>query len=205
MRWLSRIVPLTVRGSLLAVLAAGALAEGVLRADLAGLFWGASFLLVALYFLAAGHILRLALRRRRGRAAGILAIRLPVAGLAPGEQSSAHLSADLPRWFAPGLAVRCLLPLAWKNRSFDRVQARLAPGANEREIPFVAGSRGVYRSRAAFLEVGDVLGFTANRLEVPLSESLTVFPDASPRRCASARCPGGRGLTRPTSAKEADR
>ena len=53
------LFPLTVRGLLILALAAGLLAAGIARADLAGLFWGSSFLLVTIYALAAGHLLRL--------------------------------------------------------------------------------------------------------------------------------------------------
>jgi uncharacterized protein (DUF58 family) len=55
----------------------------------------------------------------------------------------------------------------------------------------------VYRSTEAFLEVGDVLGFTANRLAVPLCETLTVFPTLSePRAFPWAAQEGGESLTR---------
>jgi uncharacterized protein (DUF58 family) len=197
MRWLRRAVPLTFRGAFLAVLAAAAFAEGILRADLAGLFWGASFLLVPLYFLAAGHLLRIALRRRRSSASTVLAVHLAASGLAPGEEATAHVRAELPRWFAPGLTVRLALPLTWKDRRLDEVQARLAPGRNERDIRFAAVQRGVYRCTEAVLEVGDVLGFTVNRLAVPLCETLTVFPAVcEPRAFPWAAQEGGESPAR---------
>ena len=166
----------TRRGLALASLAALAFAAGALRADLAGLFWGSSFLLVPLYGIAAGQVLRLLLRRRRDSQSGILTVHLPSSGLVPGEEAAAHLRAELPRSFAPGLTVRFLLPLSWQERRLDCIAARLSPGKTDRDIPFRAGQRGVYRSEKAFLEIGDVLGFTASRLPIPVRETLTVFP-----------------------------
>ena len=166
----------TRRGLFITALAALAFVAGALRADLAGLFWGSSFLLVPLYGIAAGLLLRLALRRRRDSQSGILTVHLPSSGLAPGDEAAAHLRVELPRFFAPGLTVRFHLPLSWQGRRLDSIALRLAPGRTERDIPFRAGQRGVYRSEKAFLEIGDALGFTANRLPVPVRETVTVFP-----------------------------
>ncbi|MBE3134494.1 MAG: hypothetical protein IMZ55_13575, partial [Acidobacteria bacterium] len=172
----------TRRGLFITALAALAFVAGALRADLAGLFWGSSFLLVPLYGIAAGHLLRLALRRRRDSQSGILTVHLPSSGLAPGDEAAAHLRVELPRFFAPGLTVRFHLPLSWQGRRLDSIALRLSPGRTERDIPFRAGQRGVYRSEKAFLEIGDALGFTANRLPVPVRETVTVFHAARGRR-----------------------
>jgi hypothetical protein len=75
------LFPLTVRGLVILALALGLLLEGVLRADLAGLFWGSSFLLFTLYALAAGHLFRLAARHSHG-----ITVHLPAQGLVPGEE-----------------------------------------------------------------------------------------------------------------------
>jgi uncharacterized protein (DUF58 family) len=175
-RRLHAVVPLTIRGLLLAAAAAAAFAEGILRADLAGLFWGAGFLLVPLYFLAAGHLFRAALKRRSHGRPGFLEVSLPAVVPAPGEEALASVRVKLPRWLPPGLAVRLLLPLTWHDRKLDGVQARLEPGRNERQILFRPDRRGIYRSAEAAIETGDVLGFTANRLSVPLVETLAVLP-----------------------------
>ncbi len=166
----------TRRGLFLIALAALAFVAGAIRADLAGLFWGSSFLLVPLYGIAAGSLLRLALRRRRDSQSGILTVHLPSSGLAPGDEAAAHLRVELPRLFAPGLTVHFRLPLSWQGRRIDSIALRLSPGKTERDIPFRVRQRGVYRSEKAFLEIGDVLGFTAIRLPVPVRETLTVVP-----------------------------
>ncbi len=188
-RRLRAIIPLTLRGLLLEAAAAAAFAEGVLRADLAGLFWGAGFLLVPLYFLVAGHLLRAAMRRRSRGRPGFIQASLPAVVPSPGEEAWAHARVELPRWFAPGLTVRLLLPLSWHERRMDGVQARLEPGRNEKQVLFRPARRGTYRATEAVLETGDVLGFTANRLAVPLEEALAVLPAVvgreAPRRTAA--------------------
>ena len=172
--------PLSLRGLLVTTLSAGILVEGVVRADLAALFWGSSFLLYAAYAVVASHLLRFSLRRRHAADTDSLSIILPSVGISPGEPAEAHLSARLPRAFPPGFAVRFSLPLAWQERSIDSVAARLDRGAVNKRIAFVAPHRGLYASEEAILEARDVLGFTRNRLGIALRESVTVYPSLRP-------------------------
>jgi uncharacterized protein (DUF58 family) len=173
------IVPLSARGLGISALAAVILAAGVLRADLAALFWGASFLLYAVYALTASHLFRLGLSRR-SRSPGFLSLSLPAGGRSPGEESEAHIGVRVPRAFPPGFALRVTLPLAWQERRIDEVTARLSPGPNERLLKFTPRFRGTYTSREAQLEMRDILGFTMNRLPVAQRESLTVLPSLLP-------------------------
>jgi uncharacterized protein (DUF58 family) len=184
--------PLTLPGLLLAAVAAAALVEGIFRADLAGLFWGAGFLLVVAYFLAAGLVIRARLSRAHRRRPGFLRISLPPVVQAPGEEASAHLRIEIPRLLLPGLTTRLALPLSWNAHGMDCVQARLRPGRNETAIAFRPPRRGIYRSRAAVLEEADVLGLTSWRLPVPLEESLAVLP-AVPARDAPRHQPTAGG------------
>ena len=170
------VFPLTLRGLVIVLLSAGLLALGVVRADLAALFWGSSFLLFAAYALVAGHLFRLALSRRRAAAARFLSVLLPTAGAFPGDQLEAHVAARLPRAFPPGFSVRFSLPMLWHTRRVDAVSARLSPGTNQKGITFSARHRGLYTSTAAVLELRDVIGLTAHHLRVALDESLTLFP-----------------------------
>lgn len=179
------VFPFTIRGLLILVLSLLILAAGLLRADLAALFWGSSFLLFSAYALAAGHVFRLSIRRQVARPE-LLSVILPAAGIFPGAETEAHVSLHLPRAFPPGIGVTLRLPLAWHERRIDAVTVRLAPGRNERTIAFSARSRGAYASTEAVFEVRDLLGFTAHRLSVPLRETLTVFPALSPVPEASA-------------------
>jgi len=174
------VFPLTLRGLLILLLSLGILAAGLLRADLAALFWGSSFLLFSAYALAAGHLFRLSIRRRQKARPELLSVMLPAAGIFSGEITEAQVSADLPRSFPPGIGVRLRFPLGWHDRRIDAVTTRLAPGRNGRSIAFAAKYRGAYASTDAVFEVRDLLGFTAHRLAVPLRETLTVFPSVSP-------------------------
>jgi uncharacterized protein (DUF58 family) len=172
--------PFSLRGLLVTVLSAAMAAEGILRSDLAALFWGCSFLLYAAYAVAASHLLRLSLRRRHAADSDSLSIVLPSSGISPGEPAEAHVSARLPRRFPPGFAVWFSLPLAWEERKIDSVTAPLQRGASRRSIAFSAPSRGVYSSQTSILEARDLLGFTKNRLHIPLRESVTVYPSLGP-------------------------
>ncbi|HVP19609.1 MAG TPA: hypothetical protein VMU36_11470, partial [Spirochaetia bacterium] len=170
------VLPFSPRGLALSAIAAVLLAVGLARADLASLFWGASFLLYTVYALAASHICMLLLRRTRRAVPDFLTVILPASGLSPDDSGEALVSARLPRLLAPGFVVWFSLPLSWHERSETSIACRLSSGRRDRRIPFLAARRGTYRSSSAALEVRDVLGFTANRLSVPLAETLTVYP-----------------------------
>jgi uncharacterized protein (DUF58 family) len=174
------VFPFSLRGLLVTALSAVILAEGILRSDLAALFWGSSFLLYAAYAICASHLLRLSLRRRRAADPDALSIILPSGGISPGQPAEARLNARLPRAFPPGFAVRFSLPLSWQERNIDSVAARLERGTNRKSIEFMAAHRGHYASQEAILEARDVLGFARNRLGVPLAESVTVYPSLKP-------------------------
>jgi uncharacterized protein (DUF58 family) len=165
------LFPLTVRGLVIFFLAVGLLAEGVLRADLAGLFWGSSFLLFSLYALGAGHLFRLAARRSHR-----ISIHVPASGLFPGDEGEAVAAARLPRSFPPGFSVHLSLPLAWQGRRIDGIRRRMTPGLNQATVNFPASHRGVYQGPGAVLEAHDVLGLTAHRLLVPQKDRVTVYP-----------------------------
>jgi uncharacterized protein (DUF58 family) len=170
------VFPFTLRGLLFTVLAGCLLAAGVIRADLAALFWGASFLLYACYALVGSHILRLSLLARYARDREMVSIVLPSEGLFPGEEVEAKIEARLPRGRPPGFLVHVRLPLQWQERRMDEVSAGLLPGRSSRVVRFSAPWRGAYASAAAALECRDVLGFTEGRASVPLRETLTVYP-----------------------------
>ncbi len=86
-RMLAAVLPLTRRGLLLLCLSLLLLGLGVARADMAGIFWGSSFLLACLYAVAGGHITRL-LSARSARSPGAFEILLSVAALSPGASAN---------------------------------------------------------------------------------------------------------------------
>jgi uncharacterized protein (DUF58 family) len=174
-RLLRLLFPLTIRGVVILVLAAGLLAEGVFRADLAGLFWGSSFLLFTLYALAAGHVFLLAARRSHG-----VSVHVPASGLFPGEEGEAVAAARLPRAFPPGFSVHLFLPLQWQERRIRGIRRRMPPGASDASVVFKAPHRGVFRGTAAVLEANDVLGLTAHRLRFAQAHTVTVYPRVRP-------------------------
>src|SRR5512137_2626852 len=99
-------MPLRPRGIFIAAVALAAFAAGVVRADLAALFCGSSLLLASAWA-SAGCLLARRLLVRRSRAGpGFLAVTLPGSVAGPAAAAEALVSADLPRAFPPGVAVR---------------------------------------------------------------------------------------------------
>ncbi len=168
------LFPLTARGALILVLAAGLLAAGIARADLAGLFWGSSFLLVTTYALVAGHLLLFSARRRK--TAESISFHLPPGGLDPGHDAEAVVAARLPRAFPPGFSVLLALPLSWHARKIEGIGLQMRPGTSQARAAFHAAHRGVYEGSGAVLEAHDVLGLTSHRLTFPRQDILTVYP-----------------------------
>jgi uncharacterized protein (DUF58 family) len=174
-------MPLRPRGVFIAVVALAALAVGILRADLAALFWGSSFLLAAAYGAAGCLIVNWRLARRRAGGPGLLEVTLPASVAGPGSPAEAEITARLPREFLPGIGVRVVLAPAWHGRTLGPLAAPLEPGARRVRVTFLAGRRGSYALREAWLESADVLGLARVRLAVPLDERLVVPPATAPR------------------------
>jgi uncharacterized protein (DUF58 family) len=178
---IQRVFPLTPQGLVITAAAMALAAAGALRADLAALFWGSSFLLFTLYALAAGHLFRISLLRRRAADPDFASLTLPASGITAGERTEAVAAARLPRAFPPGFTVLLSCPLAWHARRIGTVRTRLAPGESRKLIGFTAEHRGLYAGSAETLEMRDVLGFTAHRLSLPQEETLAVLPPVRPR------------------------
>jgi uncharacterized protein (DUF58 family) len=173
-----RLLPLTLRGIFFLLLSAAILAAGILRSDMAGLFWGSSFLLACLYAVAGNHAMR-ALLSRKKKLPGFLEVHLPAAVPSPGEETDAGFTVTLGRFFVPGFSARFSLPLIWHDRRIDGVRHSLIPGKNKGTVRFRAEKRGKYSAAAALLEVRDILGFTMSALPIPLNEMVKVFPRVS--------------------------
>ncbi len=179
--FIKKAVPLTSRGVFLLSLSVLILGLGVWRADMAGLFWGSSFLLASLYAVVGNHLTRLFVSRGKG-APGFLEVHLPVSVLSPGEEAEAHIGVTLARILMPGFTVRFTLPLHWHERSVSGVRSPLAPGKNRHSIRFRAEKRGSYSANEALFEVRDILGFSSGAFSVSVRESVKVFPRVAPRR-----------------------
>jgi uncharacterized protein (DUF58 family) len=175
LRILRTAVPLTWRGFTILALSASLLMLGILRADMAGIFWGGSFLLACLYAVAGNHATR-ALISRAMKIPGAIDVHLPASALAPGEEAEAAMEVTLPRAFAPGFTVSFLLPLSWHERRIDGVRAPLSPGKNSMSVRFRAGKRGKYSAGNAILSIRDILGLGAGEFIAPVNESVRVFP-----------------------------
>lgn len=175
-------MPLAPRGIFIAAVALAALVAGIVRADLAALFWGSTFLLASAYAAAGCLLVCRRLARRAASGPGFLDVTLPASVPGPGAAADAAFAADLPRAFLPGIGVRVVLAPAWHDRTLGPIGAALAPGENRLRLAFTAARRGAYALRQATLEATDVLGLARVRLPVPVDERLTVPPATLPRR-----------------------
>ncbi len=175
LRILRTAVPLTWRGFTMLALSSSLLMLGIVRADMAGIFWGGSFLLACIYAVAGNHVTR-ALISRAVEIPGAIDVHLPASALAPGEEAEAAVEVTLPRAFAPGFTVSFLLPLSWHERRMDGVRAPMSPGRNSLSVRFRAGKRGKYSAGNATLTIRDILGLGAGAFMAPVNESVRVFP-----------------------------
>jgi uncharacterized protein (DUF58 family) len=174
------IVPLSARGVTVVLMAAALLALGLIRADLAALFWGASFLAYSAYAVLAGYAYRLALARRRAREPDFLSLVLPGHAITTGDQAEAITTFHLPRSLPPGFALHVHAPLAWRDMRRLDVRIPVATRGRTARALFTPDKRGVYECSRALLVANDVLGLTAHRFPVPLRESLCVVPRLNP-------------------------
>jgi uncharacterized protein (DUF58 family) len=175
-------MPLRPRGIFIAAVALAALVAGILRAELAALFWGSTFLLASAYAATGCLLVRRRLARRGKAGPGFLGVTLPASVTGPGAAAEALLAADLPRAFLPGIGVRAVLEPAWHDRTLGPISAALVPGESRLRLPFTAARRGAYALHKATLEAADVLGLARVRMPVPLDERITVPPSTAPRR-----------------------
>jgi uncharacterized protein (DUF58 family) len=180
------ILPLSPRGALILVLAGGLLGLGVLRSDLAALFWGASFLLFILYAIVAGHLFRIAVARRGAADPGFLSLLLPAHAAVVGEEAEAVVSHRLPRGLPPGFVVHDETILAGDAARRISLRIPLPRREGTARVGFAAEHRGLYACDTTRIVWGDILGLTSHRFPLALRESFTVLPrldaeSASPR------------------------
>jgi uncharacterized protein (DUF58 family) len=201
---LRRVVPLTARGVGLLCVAAVVLAAGITRADMAGMFWGSSFLLAALWAAAGSHVMR-ALSARALVKPGALEILLPPSALSPGDEGEALVTAEMPRVFPPGFTVSLELPLSWNGRNLTGVRAPLAPGMNRVSVRFRAPARGSYTAAAALVCARDILGLASCPLVVETESSVKVLPRmVEMQRPLPVHQEGGEALRRETRRRRSE-
>ena len=162
---------------------------GIVRKDLAALFWGASFLLFVLYTLLGNHLDRLfALRKLTSEAVDL---KLPAKGVFPGDKAEAYMRVSLPALKIPGFSHRFLAVLRWKQRKPLVLQKKITGGENSGPIQFTPGQRGTYHVGAASLVTEDFFGFTHVSLPFSIDESLRVYPGLMPAEEIMLRMEGG--------------
>jgi hypothetical protein len=172
-----KVFPITGRGIFFLFLSAGLFIEGIIRADLASLFWGCGFLALTLYSFVGNHIFTGMIRSFFSRHPQAVNIYFPREPIFPGHEASGECKADLPSFFVPGFSIRLKIHLTFHSREPVVIGCRLVPGLNKKPIRIIPRRRGVYRSSVVRIVIEDLLGFTASRVELPLDEYVRVFPE----------------------------
>lgn len=172
-----KILPLSFRGAVMAVASLVYLVQGILRADLAGIFWGSGFFLMALLSVVGNLIYMIILRSFAVKQRILADLKLASQGVFPGELSQAHHKIELPGFAVPGFSLLARIKLYWQGREPLVLKGPLAPGLNRYSLDFSVPHRGVYTSRFLEIDVFDFLGFSRSFLRIPLKESLRVYPE----------------------------
>jgi uncharacterized protein (DUF58 family) len=174
-RGMRALIPLTARGLVFILLACGLFVTGILRADLASLFWGCGFLSLVLYALAGNLVFARMLRSYFASHPDSVNAFITRDGVFPGEEVGGELATSLPAFFVPGFGVRIRMSLAFQSRK--QVLARmLSPGTCKAGFTLKPGHRGMYRCENALVFVEDFLGFTESAVRLELEEYLKVYP-----------------------------
>lgn len=184
-----RLLPLSMRGALFLIGSLLMIIEGILRKDLAGLYWGGSFLLFLLYTVAGNHLERN--RLSRNMTSESLNLKLPTRGVFPGDTVEAVLKTRLGSSSLPGFAIALETQLRWKNRSPIFINRELKSGDVDEEIAVRVRERGRFACRVISLCVHDYLGFTRSALSVDMVESISVYPYPIPAEELSYYFEGG--------------
>jgi len=185
----TRLLPLSVRGALFLIGSLFMITAGVLRKDLAALFWGGSFLLFLIYTVAGNHLERIHLSKNLTPES--LNLKLPTKGVFPGDTVEAVLKTRLGSPSLPGFAYALETQLRWKNRSPIIINRELRSGDVDEEVALVVRERGRFASRGTSLCIHDYLGFTRSVLLVDMVESISVYPSPIPAEDLSYHFEGG--------------
>ena len=163
-------------GILFFFLSLGILVIGALRMELAAILWGSAFCLIAVYSFLANRLTRAILRRFFEKAPDPVDFTLSATGVFPRASAAAQLSAELPRFRAPGIKIRFEILLSWPGRKPLRLSRDLKAGRNHHTFQIIPLYRGCYQSREAHIVIGDLLGFTRFPLALALEEKFRVYP-----------------------------
>ena len=186
---LTRLLPLSIRGTLFLIGSLLMIAEGVLRKDLTALYWGGSFLLFLLYTVAGNHLVRSHLSRNLTSES--LNLKLPGRGVFPGDSVEVVLKTRLGSPCLPGFAYALETRLRWKSRLPIVINRELKSGDVDEEITVRVRERGRFASRRTSLCIHDYLGFTCSALSVDMVESISVYPNLIPAEDLSYHFEGG--------------
>jgi uncharacterized protein (DUF58 family) len=174
--WLKKIFPYTGKGFFFFLLASVIFTAGILRADLAALFWGCSFLLLTLYAFTGNHIFTALLRNFFKKQTRPVNICFSETGITAGSTAAIHMKARLLSFFIPGFTLTLVITLQWQTRDPVYIKTQLFPGENREEIPFTLHYRGKYECTSLICCMNDLFGFTKTDYSIETEDYIDVYP-----------------------------
>ncbi len=189
-RFIARILPFSPKGWAFLAAAAALATLGLLRSELAVLFWGAAFGLSAVLS-AAGTLVTHAVvsRRTRGGSTGT-AVALEPPRVRESSDARLRLQVPLPHRRIPGIRLYVVARLEWNGRRLSQT-AFVSPGAQELAVPIDTSRRGAYALNYVGIVARDLLGFCERSLSLPCAGTLRILPTAEER--ALGEVTGGAG------------
>lgn len=178
-RFIANVFPFSAKGWAFLSTSAGLVTLGLLRSELAVLFWGAAFgFSVALAAVGTGVTYGVVSRRLRGRSGP----QSDGAALEPSRVrewggARLHLEVPLPQRRVPGIRLYALARLEWNGRRISGT-AFVPPGAEEVDVPLDTSRRGAYEVTHVGIVARDLLGFCERSVPLPCTGTLRVLPTA---------------------------
>ena len=176
--------------------------SGIIRKDLAALFWGCGFLIFLIYSVLGNHLQRILTQHAVNPET--IDLKLSSKGVFPGEKTEAFIKANLPSVRIPGFSYIFHATLSWKTRDPVFLIERLDTGENRSVLPFRPENRGQFQSGDVRLTLQDLFGFTRSALYLNINENLSVYPRLRPGARVSFRQQGGNSTEHMKKQKKKD-
>jgi hypothetical protein len=173
---IKKIIPFTSRGIFFFLLSSTIFIIGIVRADLAALFWGCGFCLLTMYSLIGNYIFKSFAGNYIRTHIHSETFTLSSTGIFPKTETWAEVKAVIPSFFLPGFTVKATIILRWYTRTPIELSLILAPGLNKEIIRFTPAHRGTYKSSFYDFHFQDLLGFTSSCFSLPVEEYIKVYP-----------------------------
>ena len=160
-------------------LAAGlaVLALGIMRMELAALFWGATTTALAIYSLPGVLLSAYFLKKQTSSPAFSSGLKFFPDYIYPGSRVTARLEIFIPGRIIPGIGIVFVYRVISQDGRVFHWRKELRQGQNIVFLDIQTPGRGKYSGPPGILSVEDVFGFALREIPLPGTEEITVFPD----------------------------